>query len=203
MTICFVVFGAGVASATYIADITFDYTDNGGGNFTFDFTVYNNSTGTDNWPLMAFMIELDADASSSTGNPTDPSYSNYSNVTWLADNAWFSDAGDPDLSFGGTPAYVYADDYGVNNIGIAQGTSLGGFSVNFDYAGTLLPEDQLFTFYAWFDNIELNQSVNLTGTTSYVPGGDGVAPVPEPATLLLLGTGLAGLAGFSRKRKNR
>ena len=40
-------------------------------------------------------------------------------------------------------------------------------------------------------------TINLTGT-NFV---DGAAPVPEPATLLLLGSGLVGVAARIRKRQ--
>jgi hypothetical protein len=45
------------------------------------------------------------------------------------------------------------------------------------------------------------------GTFSNLPdnGGDngGSAPVPEPGTMILFATGLAGFAGYSRKKMKR
>jgi hypothetical protein len=80
----------------------------------------------------------------------------------------------------------------VNN-GIAGGTS-ATFSISGDFSG--LTADQVaHSIFARF------QAVN--GGGSDVAGGPGTpGSVPEPMTMILFGTGLAGLAARARKRRN-
>ena len=72
---------------------------------------------------------------------------------------------------------------------IAPATFLAGFSFQFDYQAGNLPFEATFT-----NPVDPFNPVVYSGTS---------APVPEPATALLLGTGLVTIAGFRRKLKKR
>ena len=47
---------------------------------------------------------------------------------------------------------------------------------------------------------DINSPINYLDNVSLVLNNGGAAPVPEPATVLLLGMGLVGLVGYSKKR---
>jgi hypothetical protein len=80
------------------------------------------------------------------------------------------------------------------------------------------PGEELYVIFdlvvgAVFDNVladlasgDLRIGIHVQGfadgkSESFVNDGNGDVPVPEPATMLLLGTGLVGLAGFRKKFK--
>jgi hypothetical protein len=76
--------------------------------------------------------------------------------------------------------------------GILPGATLGGFSVSFSWLDSGIPGSQ------FFEVVDPNSfDVLDSGNTS----ASSAAPVPEPATLLLLGSGLICLAGLQKKRR--
>lgn len=193
---------AGPVAAVYMADITYDYTDLGSDSYQLDVTVENKSTGGDSSALDFF--EIDFDAFDITG---------FNSVVWVNSQSWYADASDYDYGFGGTPAWVLADDsfMGSNGGGIAQGASRGGFRFTFNYSGTVAldMENLGFSWYAEFGTYKIPSDPyydvmgSAEGTIRYEDSGQQPA-IPEPGTMAIMSIGIAGLlAGAWRRRRSR
>ena len=168
--------------AIQLADVTYLESDLGLGVWQYDFTISNTSCPGDEWGKNIFDVFLDFGVLSGVTSLT--------NVSLPEGWAYFADPGNgSDLS-----GFIetYSLNFGLPPIGtdIAPGTALGGFVFQFDEKlGAIHFEALLGKF---------DYDGQLIGEISVANGT--VTPVPLPATILLLASGLTGLAVFGRKK---
>ena len=123
------------------------------------------------------------------------------------DDLWRAGGWDPILgdrlsnANGLGPGNPYGGDYGLYDWGgysfyygslIGRINGGGYFFVGTDFNQTVTDTGRLHLLY-WDEN--------TSGNSGYVTATINVSPIPEPTTMLLLGSGLLGLAALGRKRK--
>lgn len=175
------------ASMSWATTIEYTATDNGLGNYTLVYEVTNDTLSDDIAWLSIFF-----------GQTTDGlnfnNYDQFSNFSPDYDGdgtepqptGWFS------YSFEPSPAIDLPGQFNSDVVigsGIGTGTSLGGFTVSFDWTGV-----------GSYDDLYYEVGTSSTIDTGYTVQSGGPAPVPEPATILLVSAGLAGI-GFLRRKK--
>jgi len=159
------------------AQISYTLSELGGGSWEYSYTITNNNINSGLYWFDIYFPELSGTESF-----------NYSSITETANpdpTNWSALVFEPSaLDLGG----IY--DVLALNTPLALNSSLGGFNVSFTYAGNAASGAQYFEIY------DLDLNVLETGYTAA-----GASPVPEPGTMMLMGSGMLGLIGLRRKMR--
>lgn len=188
-------FAISISTMAMATTIEYTATDNGGGNYTLEFEVFNNTLSAD---IECFEISFGQTTDGLNFTNTDE-FSNFSpDDSGLGSEPqptdWFSYSFEPSAI--DNPGLFNSELDTLGNpsaTGIAAGSSLSGFTVSFDWTGVGSYDGLFFQIYdlATFDVID-------TGYTQ-VPAGPGTDPIPEPGTMILLAVGLFGLGLLKKK----